>query len=85
MLSNHRPLRTSFIVIYATLGLLCLAMPQSLVDWAMEMKSGRTRDLLVKIAVRVQALSNRVGAELPFELTRRSFLELMRDEGGQPK
>jgi hypothetical protein len=74
------PLRTTAIVIYATLALLVAAIPQSLTNWLREMKSIELQEKLLPGAETLQSLSERAGLTAPYRRGRELFLALKGSE-----
>jgi hypothetical protein len=74
------PLRTTAIVIYATLALLVAAIPQSLTNWLREFKSIELQEKLLPGAETLQSLSERAGFTTPYKRGRELFLAL---KGGE--
>ena len=70
-----KPLRSTAIVIYATLMLLALAIPQGLANWLKGFEPSRPQDLALDAALAMQSFSNRMGANVPYYETRRVFLD----------
>jgi hypothetical protein len=70
-----RPLRATAIVIYGTLLLLALAIPQGLVNWLKGFDPSKPQDLALELALAIQSVSNRLGADVPFSSARRAFLD----------
>ena len=73
--SQPRPLRASAIVIYGTLLLLALTIPQALVNWLKGFEPSGPQDLLLTAALSVQSASNAWGLNAPFYRARRAFLD----------
>ena len=71
---RQRPLRTTAIVIYGTLGLLALAVPRGLVNWSKNFEPNAAQEVLLRAAEAVQSLSQRVGADWPYRRGRELFL-----------
>jgi hypothetical protein len=70
----ERPLRTTAIVIYATLALLVLTIPGGLVNWSKNFEPGAAQDVLLRTAEALQSLSQRLGANWPYRRGREIFL-----------
>jgi hypothetical protein len=75
------PLRTTAIVIYATLGLLVAAIPQSLANWLREMRGSAVQERLLLGAETLQSLSERAGLAAPYRRGRELFLMIGGHEG----
>jgi len=69
-----RPLRTAAIVIYATLVLLVIAIPQSLANWLRDMKSSAVQEILLRGAEGLEDASRRTGIDAPYRRARALFL-----------
>jgi hypothetical protein len=69
-----RPLRTVSIVIYATLALLAIAIPQSLGNWLQDMKSGEVREWLLPAAEALRVAADRTSISAPYRRGRELFL-----------
>ena len=72
---DPRPLRTTSIVIYATLAMLALTIPQAPVNWLKGFEPSKVQDLALDVALSVQSLSNWLGIDVPFSSARRLFLD----------
>ena len=70
------PLRTTAIVICATLAVLIAAIPQSLTNWLREFKSIELQEKLLPGAEILQSLSERAGFTTPYKRGRELFLAL---------
>jgi hypothetical protein len=70
----QRPLRTTAIVIYATLALLALTIPRSLVNWLKGFEPNGVQIMALQAAEGLAALSHRIGADRPFAAGREWFL-----------
>ena len=71
-----RPLRTTSVVIYATLVLLALAVPRGLVNWSKNFEPNPAQALLLRTAEAVQSLSQHLRLDLPYVRGRELFLRL---------
>ena len=69
-----RPLRAAALVIYLTLGLLAVAIPQSLVNWLRDMQGNLAIETLLDGAERLQQASERIGIAVPYLRARAAFL-----------
>jgi len=74
---RHRPqsLRTTAVVIYATLALLLLAIPQAVPNWLKGFEPSVPQSLLLEAALSVQSFANRIGADWAYHEARRIFLD----------
>jgi hypothetical protein len=74
---RHRPqrLRTVVTVVYATLLVLALTIPQAVPNWLKGFEPGQPRDLLLDVTLAVQSFSNSMGADRPYHELRRLFLD----------
>jgi hypothetical protein len=68
-----RPVRTAAVVIYATLALLILTIPQSLPNWLRDMEENPVQQVLLHAASGVQAASQAVGLDVPYRRARAAF------------
>jgi hypothetical protein len=75
---THEPgsLRKTAIVIYATLLLLALTIPESLVVWTGDMKSSKIQEVLSPTAQALQRLGEETGMSVPYTRARDAFLAL---------
>lgn len=69
-------LRTTAIVVYVTLGLLGLAIPQAAVNRLNDFSPGPLRDSALAVAKAVAGGSQRIGLDWPYRAGRRAFLAL---------
>jgi len=69
------PLRTTAVVLYATLAALALAIPQAAVNRLKDAEPNLLQDIALDAAFAVQSFSNRMGFDLPFYNARRAFLD----------
>ena len=67
------PVRTAAIIIYATLALLILTIPQSLPNWLRDMEENPVQQVLLQAASGVQAASELVGLDVPYRWARATF------------
>ncbi|HMN52476.1 MAG: hypothetical protein KF794_04280 [Xanthobacteraceae bacterium] len=70
----RRPLRTVAIILYATLALLWLAIPQSVSNFTRESLPGWARDIAVPVAEAVETGSRALGIPAAYESLRETFL-----------
>lgn len=71
-----RPLRTAAMVIYGTLLLLMLAVPQGLVNWLRDMEDNPAQQVILRGAEAVQIVSRRLHADTVYVQARAAFLAL---------
>jgi hypothetical protein len=71
---DAHPLRTAAIVIYATFALLILAVPGSLVNRLNDLEENPVQQVLLRAADGVQAASQRLGLDIPYQRARALFL-----------
>ncbi len=69
-------LRKTAIVIYATLLLLALTIPESLVSWIRDMKSIEIQEALLPAAQALQRIGEASGISVPYTRAREVFLAL---------
>jgi hypothetical protein len=67
------PVRTAAVVIYATLALLVLTIPQSLVNWLHDMEENPVQQVLLPAASGVQAASHAVRLDIAYRRARAAF------------
>ena len=70
------PLRTTAIIVYVTLALLALAIPQAAVNRLNDFSPGPLRDTALTVAQAVADTSHRIGLDWPYHAGRRLFLGL---------
>jgi hypothetical protein len=68
------PLRSVSIVIYATLALLAITIPQSLGNWLQDMKSGELREWFLPAAEALRGAADRANISAPYRRGRELFL-----------
>jgi len=68
-----RPVRTAAVVIYATLALLILTVPQALPNWLRDMEENPVQQVLLQAASGVQAAAEAVGLDVPYRRARAAF------------
>jgi hypothetical protein len=68
------PLRTAAVVVYATLCLLAIAMPQSLVNRVRDINISVLEEALLPAAEALQQASERAGLTVPYQRARDLFL-----------
>ncbi len=68
-----RPVRTAAVIIYATLGLLVLTIPQSLPNWLRDREENPVQQVLLTAASGVQAAAQAVGLDVPYRRARAAF------------
>jgi shikimate 5-dehydrogenase len=67
------PVRTAAVVIYATLALLIVTIPQSLPNWLRDMEENPVQQVLLQAASGVQAAAQAVGLDVPYRRARAAF------------
>ena len=65
--------RTAAVVIYATLALLIVTIPQSLPNWLRDMEENPVQQVLLHAASGVQAAAQAVGLDVPYRRARAAF------------
>jgi hypothetical protein len=70
------PVPTAGVVIYGTLVLLLIAIPQSVVNRLKDLDPGPVQDALLGAAESIEALSVRIGANAPYRRLRQLFLDV---------
>jgi shikimate 5-dehydrogenase len=68
-----RAVRTAAVVIYATLALLILTIPQALPNWLRDMEENPVQQVLLQAASGVQAAAQAVGLDVPYRRARAAF------------
>ena len=74
------PVRTATVVIYATLLLLILTIPQSLASWLRDMEENPVQRILLHAADAVQAASHKAGLDVVYIEARSRFFALVGKE-----
>jgi hypothetical protein len=67
------PVRSATVIIYATLLLLILTIPQSLTNWLRDMEENPVQEVLLHAADTVQAASHWVGVDAVYIRARSAF------------
>jgi len=62
--------RTAAVIIYATLALLILTIPQSLPNWLRDMEDNPVQQVLLTAASGVQTAAQSVGLDVPYRRAR---------------
>jgi hypothetical protein len=78
-LTEPRPagqFRTVAIVIYATLALLAVTIPQSLVNWLGDMNGNAVQETLLRGAEALQRVADASGISAPYQRARDLFIAL---------
>jgi len=65
--------RTAAVIIYATLALLIVTIPQSLPNWLRDMEDNPVQQVLLTAASGVQTAAQAVGLDLPYRRARAAF------------
>ena len=76
MPGSNLPLRVTAIVVYVTLALLALLMPQAAVNRLNDFTPGPLRDPALTVAQAVADGARRVGLDWPYRAGRSAFLML---------
>jgi hypothetical protein len=71
---HSRPVRTAGLVIYLTLALLMVAIPQSLVNWFSDMNDNAVVVTLLRGATALQNFAIATGIAIPYRRAREFFL-----------
>jgi hypothetical protein len=71
-----QPLKTTSVVIYATLLLLAVTIPRALVNWSKNFEPNVAQETVLRVAEAIQSMSQRVGADWLYREGRKEFLEL---------
>jgi hypothetical protein len=78
---TYSPLHSTAVVIYATLALLAVAIPQSVTNWLREMKGSVVQENLLLGAEALQSVSEKVGVAEPYRRCREFFLTTTGQDG----
>jgi hypothetical protein len=70
------PLRTAAIVIYATLMLLAVTIPQSVVNWLADMNANPVEEVALRGADVLRNLSQRTGVAIVYQRARDIFIAI---------
>ena len=70
---SAHPVSTAAVVIYATLALLILTIPQSLPNWLRDMEENAVQQVLLQAASGVQAGAEAMGLDVPYRWARATF------------
>jgi hypothetical protein len=68
------PIVTIVIVMYATFAVLLVTIPQSLVNWVKDFNPSPAQDVMLSAAESIEAMSSRVGANIPYRIACEVFL-----------
>jgi hypothetical protein len=68
-----RTVGTAAVIIYATLALLILTIPQSLPNWLRDMEDNPVQQVLLRAASGVQTASQAVGLDVAYRRARGAF------------
>jgi hypothetical protein len=63
-------------ILYLTLGILALTIPQNLVNWLKGLKPSPVQEALIPYAESLERAATRIGAPEPYKFTRALFLKL---------
>jgi hypothetical protein len=63
-------------ILYLTLGILALAIPQNLVSWLKGLKPSPVQEALIPYAESLERAATRIGTDEPYKVTRALFLKL---------
>ena len=78
---SANPLRTAAIVIYATLALLAVTIPQSVENWLADMNGNPVEDAALRGAAVLRNLSQRAGVAAVYQRARDIFIAI---SGAEP-
>jgi hypothetical protein len=78
---SANPLRIAAIVIYATLMLLAVTIPQSVENWLADMNGNRLEDTALRGAEVLRNLSERAGVATVYQRARDIFIAI---SGAEP-
>ncbi len=65
--------RSAGLIIYATLALLVLTIPQSLPNWLRDMEDNPVQQVVLRLASGVQAAAQAAGLDVPYRWARATF------------
>ena len=71
--ASAHPVRTATAVIYATLLLLILTIPQSLPNWLRDTEETPVQQALLAAAESIRAVSNKAGLDVVYVRARTAF------------
>jgi len=71
-----KPLRAAALVIYGTLALLALAIPQSLTNWLRDMNENPVEALALRGAEVLQSAAERTGVPAVYRHARDAFIAI---------
>jgi hypothetical protein len=71
---SRYPVGSAAVVIYATLILLALTIPRSLVNWSRDIEPGERQVVMLDIALAVQSAARSLWLDRPYEAARDLFL-----------
>ena len=75
------PLRTAALVIFLTLALLAVTIPQSVTNWLLDMNGNPLEETVLRGAVVMQNISQRAGIAAVYRRARDAFLAV---SGAEP-
>lgn len=78
---SANPLRNAAIVIYATLALLAVTIPQSVENWLADMNGNPVEDTALRGAAVLRNLSQRAGVAAVYQRARDIFIAM---SGAEP-
>jgi hypothetical protein len=78
--TSARRLRAAALVIYVTLVLLAITIPQSVVNWLRDMNGNPVQETALRVAEPLQKLSQQTGIAVPYTRARAFFLALVGKE-----
>ena len=70
---TQHPVRTAAVIIYATLALLILTIPQSLPNWLRDMEENPVQLVLLRAAGGVEAAAQAARLDVPYRRARATF------------
>jgi len=74
------PVKSAAIIIYATLLLLVLTIPQSVVNWLQGFNPNPTQQILLAGAQSLRGAIRLTGVDVPYRAARSTFLRLTNKE-----
>jgi hypothetical protein len=72
--ASAHPLRKAAFVIYLTLTMLAIAIPQSLVNWLGDMNGNPVQEMLLRGAEALRYASEQAGIAIPYLRAREAFI-----------
>lgn len=71
---QKQPLLAAAVLIYATLGLLTIAIPHGVVNWVRDLRPSPVQDAGLEAAENVEAALSALGTNIPYRRARDWFM-----------